>query len=276
MSGTLKRHFMPVIAAAVLLLVPTAQGAALEGASISGITRPSQDIVLSLEVAGIAQVIHVEEGDTVSAGEKILELNNDLENLEARRRKLIWESRVELESARERARVSRGMYESAKTLYEKTRSVSREELDKRELEYTLAEAEADRLAVVEKREELEYRMAVQTIERRILRSPVDGMVIKRVVDQGEMVEGGKPLVRVVNIGRCHFVCNMEEAPGRDLSVGQEVDLSIKAGNGNVNKAGTVVFVSPVVDSASGLLEVKVEFDNSDGGVRPGVSGTMSL
>ena len=41
-------------------------------------------------------------------------------------------------------------------------------------------------------------------------------------------------------------------------------------------AGTVVFVSPVVDPASGLLEVKAEFDNKEGEVRPGIAGVMLL
>jgi multidrug efflux pump subunit AcrA (membrane-fusion protein) len=35
-----------------------------------------------------------------------------------------------------------------------------------------------------------------------------------------------------------------------------------------------VFVSPVTDAASGLVEVIAEFDNADGSVKPGVSGRL--
>jgi hypothetical protein len=38
----------------------------------------------------------------------------------------------------------------------------------------------------------------------------------------------------------------------------------------------VVFVSPVADPSSGLLEVIAEFENFDGSVRPGISGRLLL
>jgi hypothetical protein len=36
----------------------------------------------------------------------------------------------------------------------------------------------------------------------------------------------------------------------------------------------VELVSPVVDPASGLVEIKVLFDNLEGRIRPGLSGTF--
>jgi multidrug efflux pump subunit AcrA (membrane-fusion protein) len=40
--------------------------------------------------------------------------------------------------------------------------------------------------------------------------------------------------------------------------------------------GRVAFVSPVVEPASGLMMVKVEFPNADGQVRPGVPAAMVI
>ncbi len=81
---------------------------------------------------------------------------------------------------------------------------------------------------------------------------------------------------MVDTSRCLFVCNVEEWVGRTLEKGQTARLTIKAGNSTIAKTGRFVFVSPVVDPASGLLEVKVEFDNTDGSVRPGISGSLLL
>jgi multidrug efflux pump subunit AcrA (membrane-fusion protein) len=36
----------------------------------------------------------------------------------------------------------------------------------------------------------------------------------------------------------------------------------------------LVFVSPVTDPSSGLVEVIAEFDNADGVVRPGITGRL--
>ena len=101
-------------------------------------------------------------------------------------------------------------------------------------------------------------------------------MVKLFLDEGETCQERQPLAQVVDTGRVLLVGNVEEAIGRTLRKGQVVDLKIKTGNDAVAKKGAVVFVSPVVDPASGLLEVKIEFDNPDGSVRPGVAGSLIL
>ena len=51
---------------------------------------------------------------------------------------------------------------------------------------------------------------------------------------------------------------------------------IPVGSESLPKKGEIIFVSPVVDPASGLLTVKAEFENADGSVRPGVAGSMVI
>jgi multidrug efflux pump subunit AcrA (membrane-fusion protein) len=53
-------------------------------------------------------------------------------------------------------------------------------------------------------------------------------------------------------------------------------LRIQVGRGTVAKKGKIIFISPVVDPASGLFQVKAEFDNKNRSVKPGVEGTMTL
>ena len=55
-----------------------------------------------------------------------------------------------------------------------------------------------------------------------------------------------------------------------------VELEIPVGSVVMQKKGRIIFVSPVVDPASGLLTVKAEFENPDGAVRPGVAGSMII
>jgi RND family efflux transporter MFP subunit len=243
---------------------------------VSGITEPISDVTLSLSVPGIVASIVVKEGDRVDKGQVILNLDKRSEELEVARRRLVWESKAEEQGAAARMKTLKEIYESSRELYARTRSVSEEDLKKSELEYLLAVAEKDRLAMVELREKLEYEMAKDALEKRILRSPVNGLVTRLFYDTGESCEEHQPLVRVVDTSRGRFVCNMEEGLGRALEKGQEVTLSIASGSSPIEKKGKVSFVSPVVDSASGLMEVKVEFDNQDGLVRPGMAATMTF
>jgi len=243
---------------------------------ISGVTEAIDDVTLSSWVDGTISRVFYEEGAAVTKGEPVLELYKTLEELEVKRRKLIWESKVEKESAAKRVATLGALLEDTRNLYESTGSVSKEELNKNELEYELAVAEMKQLEIVEKRERIEYQIALENLYKRSLRSPIDGTVSELMLEEGEYCEVGRPLVRVVNTKKCLLVCHVEEPVGRTLTAGDAVGLQIQVGTGQVAKKGTVVFVSSVVDPASGLLKVKVEFENRDGAVRPGVSGTMLL
>jgi RND family efflux transporter MFP subunit len=247
-----------------------------EEVSISGVTEAIKDVTLSLSVAGTVSAIFVKEGSTVKRGQIILELDKKLEELEVARRKLIWESKTELVAAKARVLTMKSKLESTQKLFETTRSVSREELEEKELEHKLAVAEKDQLEIEEQRQRIEYEMALETLKKRRLVSPISGIVIKLFLDKGESSEPEQPLVHVVDTSRCLLVSNMEEPLGRTLKKGQAVTMSIRTGSKSITKKGTVAFVSPIVDPASGLLEVKAAFSNQDGAVRPGVEGFMLL
>jgi RND family efflux transporter MFP subunit len=260
----------------VLFLCGAAPCLAKEPLSVSGVTEPIRDITLSATVVGTISAIFVKEGMTVQAGAAILELDKKLEDLEVQRRRLIWESKAELEAAAARVTTLKSLLESTRGLFNSTGSVSKEELEKLELEYNIAVAEQKRLDSAEERERIEYEMARETLRKRSLISPIQGTVVKLFLDEGETCQEKQPLAQVVDTSRGILVCNVEEAIGRTLKRGQAVDLKIKTGNDTVARKGMVVFVSPVVDPASGLLEVKAEFDNQDGSVRPGVAGSLFL
>lgn len=247
-----------------------------ERLSISGITEPIKDVTLSLSVAGTISTIFFKEGARIEEGQTILELDNKLEELEVARRKLLWESKAEVESAAEQVATSTLLLESTRELFQSTASVSKEELEKMELEHKLAVAEHKRLQIAEERERIEYEMALQNLYKRSLKSPINGTLIKLFLQEGESCEPQQPLAHVVDTSRCRFVCNMEEWIGRTLRKGQPVDLKIRTGARSVAKNGRIVFVSPVADPASGLLEIKAEFDNRGSTVRPGVAGVMLL
>jgi len=247
-----------------------------EWVSLSGITEAIHDVTLSADVDGWVSRIYFDEGDTVKKGQRILELHKALEELELERRTLIWETKVEVESAKTQIRTMKSLLERTRNLFESTRSVSQEELEEKQLEYDLALAEHQRLEIEEEKQRIEHEMALESLRRKIVESPIDGVIIKLFLDEGESCEAEQPLVQVVDTKKCLLVCTVEEHIGRTLKKRQTVPLKIRTGNTTLKKKGYIAFVSPVVDPASGLLEVKVAFSNPDGAVRPGVAGFMLL
>jgi RND family efflux transporter MFP subunit len=216
----------------------------------SGITEAICDVTLSASVPGIVSAWKFKEGDFVQAREVIIELDKDLEQLETARRKLVMENR-------------KADWEALQTLMKKNSiSVKKEELQKAETEY--------RISVVE------HDIAVEQLRRRGIAAPQAGFVVELARHPGEACQPYQPLIRLVDTRQCYFVSNLEAKTAERLSLGQRVKLEIECGSKPAIVQGKTVFLSPVVDPASGLRKVKVLFENAEGKVHPGVSGRMEI
>ncbi len=254
-----------------LCLSPAMAG---EVIGISGITEPIHDVHLSLTTMGAVSKIFYHEGDYVKKGTVILNLDLKLETLEVKRRKLIWESKAEVNSATARVATMASHLKSTRELYKSTGSISQEELELQQLEHDLAVAEKERMENNELRERIEYEIAVEQLNKRSLRAPFAGVITDLHVGLGETSESDVPLVHLVDTSQGLFVCTVEEQVGRTLKSGPIVDLEIHAGATAVKIEGQITYVDPIVDPASGLQRVKALFQNKDGEIHPGVAGTM--
>jgi RND family efflux transporter MFP subunit len=225
-------------------------GIASKAAEIAGITEPFHDVTMSAPVNGIIGARLVDEGDFVKKGQILIELDQRLEELEVSRRRLAKEmSQTELDRL--------------KTLSEKNAiSVSREELGKKQTEFNIASVDLD--------------LAKEQLRKRSLLSPIDGYVTEIYLEVGEGCEPRQPIVRVVETRRCYFVTNLEAKLGHALSLGKKLRLSVDAGKSPAEVEGTVSLVSPVIDPASGLMKVKLIFENPDGKMRPGAAGRLLI
>lgn len=245
-----------------------------QGLASRGITEPFRDANVSATVGGTVVAVKAKEGQFMREGETVIELDHALEALEVERRKLVAESTVEVDGARARVETLRADLEGTRKLHAGTKSVSLDDLQKKELEYRLAESELDRLLVAEKREEIEYRIAEAQLAKRFITAPFDGIIVQILLEEGEGCNQQQTLFRIVDTRRCRLVVHMEQAPALKMKLGKAVSLKIQEPDGPVAVQGTVEFVSPVVDASSGLREVKVVFENPEGRIHPGVTGTI--
>ena len=283
-GGPMKLRLLPdtkplsIICLAILigiLLAGSGEGAEKQ-LTVSGVVEPIVDVTLGLTVQGMIRKISCEEGQMVGKGATLLILEKRLEELEVARRKIIWESGAELESAEAQVQTLKEILAANKRLYDETRSVSKEELDSLTLQWKKAVAEEKLIHIRKEKEKVEYWMAVDALNKRELRSPVSGVVEEIFLKEGEICQPAQPLIRLVDARKCLLVTNLKATQGYNLRAGQEVDVNIHAGAGIVNKKGVISTISQVVDPASGLMWVKVLFDNEGGRITPGVTGDLYL
>ena len=268
----IRESLLAGIILATLLCTPQLSSA--EQIGISGFTEPAQDSALGLSITGRVTAIKVAEGEKVKQGQLLLQLDQDLEQLEVKRRKLLWESKVEIKSVSLQVKTLQNHLNSTRDLYQSTGSIPREELENKELEHAFAVAELNRLKIAEQREKIEYSTAKQQLAKRNLYAPFAGQIAEILIGIGENCEVDTPLVRLVDDSRGHFVANIELEIVSSLALGQQVQLQLQSGGDPVDMEATIVFISPLVDPASGLRKIKAEFDNQDQKIVPGVAGLL--
>ncbi len=272
----MKVRTKPAYHPAWFALLPTCMLAWCAWSQAPGITEPINDVIVSASVPGTIAKIPVKEGDFIDQGRLIVEMEKRYEELEVQRRKLLWEGKAELQAAAAQMEQLKIDLDGTKSLFDTTKSVSKEQLLKKELEYKQAVAEHDKLVLAESREAIEYEMALEQLRQRMITAPLAGFVTELFRKAGEDCKAQEPLVRIVDTRQCYFVANLEAAAASALRPGQPVKLEIDAGGKRLPFNGIVSFVSPVVDPASGLQKVKVLFENPEGKISPGVAGLLHL
>jgi len=238
-----------------------------------GFTRAFREVKLSLPVSGRIEKVLVEEGSRVREGQLLLYLDRTLEELEVQRRRLQFEDRARLEELKQRELT---LVQQVKSLKELLPGgvVPRKQVEDEELTLGSVIAERKSIEAAKQRERVELSLAEEAYQRRHLRAPLTGVVTKIEFYAGESIEPHTTVIWVVDVSRVRFMGTVRAQPGLALKVGMPVQLELGLdGQMGVRKA-KLVYVSPVIDPASGRIDVIAEFDNSDASVRPGVSGRI--
>lgn len=241
---------------------------------VRGITECAADLELGFSLAGRIEETLVREGQQVKKGQPMLKLEDDLERLDAKRRRLQAEDRSDLDAAIARLAIARTQFSAAESLYNESQGISREEVENRGLAVAISDAEVSRLSAQEAIEEVDYQTAAAVLAKRTLLAPAPGIVVELIKKTGESAQPNEPVVRLCDLSRVVFTANVPTEWAERLTANQAVALIV--GGRQIPVGGRIRFVSPVADPGSGLRRVKVDLVNLPDGVRPGLSAVMTL
>ena len=102
-----------------------------------------------------------------------------------------------------------------------------------------------------------------------IRSPFAGTVTERVATEGAYVNTGAQLYKVVNLSKVWVQLDAYESDLPTISVGQDVEIEVEGISGEIF-VGKVTFIDPTLDPTRRVARVRVEVDNKDGQLRPGM------
>lgn len=108
-----------------------------------------------------------------------------------------------------------------------------------------------------------------------IRSQFGGTVMERLVDEGNYIQAGTGIYRVADLSTVWVQLDAYESDLGYIDVGQPVELTVASMPGESFK-GEVAFIDPVVNPQSRTAQVRVEVENPEGRLRPGMWAEAEL
>lgn len=100
-----------------------------------------------------------------------------------------------------------------------------------------------------------------------LKANTSGTVVKKMVEQGDYVRQGEPLLQIADLNRVWAVFQAYESDLPFVRRGQQVQFSAEALPGETFQ-GRVVFVDPILNGQTRTAGVRVELSNGSGKFKP--------
>ncbi len=248
------------------------------------------DVELAFDDAGIVQHVRINSGNVVQKGDILGVLDVTDAELEVRR------VRAELEMAKLKADNDLSVQLSVKALGVAATEVTRAEKSNLKYKDTVSATEIDRLKLARDEAELkiqqakhdqkysllqvrlketELDIAQHNLERRQLRSPIDGVVVKVEHQPGERAHPDQSFCRIIRMDRLRAEGFINGDSG-NVVIGQKVLVSnpVSPTDETQQIEGTITFVDPEIDTITGQYRIWAELANPNGVLKPGQRPSM--
>jgi RND family efflux transporter MFP subunit len=212
--------------------------------SANGTFAPAQQLNFAAENSGRVMRVLVDEGSSVRKGQTLAVIKADILNIDLETAKAAYHN----------ARRDQERYENAF----QTGGVTQQQLDQASLSLRNAEA---RLAQAEIRSGDAH-----------IKASINGIVNKRFIEPGAVVNPGTQLFELVDVSRLKLNVTVNESGVAQLKVGDQVSVEASVFPDQAF-GGTVTFIAPKAD-ASLNFPVEIEVASNPGGqLRAGMYGS---
>jgi membrane fusion protein (multidrug efflux system) len=211
--------------------------------TLPGTLEAWENLTLSLEQSGPIVWVGPSEGDRLKAGDEIL--------------------RIDKEALLAQHARNGTNYDIRKKQLERADSLLREQL--------ISERERDEVYQAFQSANASYTETRIALEKSTLVSPIDGILDRLLVDRGEYGNTGTPAAVIVQVDKLKVIVDVPEKDVPYTKTGQQVTvITGDVKENGVGRSGRIINVSYLADEMTRTYRTKIQIDNSDGFLRPGM------
>ena len=252
-----------------------------------GTVTPLSEISIESQVGAQVTTVHVQAGDRVKKGERLITLDNRQASARLdRARQALKQAEANKQEARQGVTAARAVFKAAelhynriKTYYE-SQAATRQELEKAESGFVQAKAGVARAMQALTAAEAGIRQAAQTVsETRVglgfshIDAPENGEVIKRMVEPGDMALPGRPLMQLRTEAGFQLAAHVRE--GLIHKIKKEMVLTAEITSLGATCKARVTEIIPYADPATRTFLVKAALPPVEG-LYPGMYGKLFI
>jgi len=108
-----------------------------------------------------------------------------------------------------------------------------------------------------------------TLQNFPVTADVNGIVTEKFVNQGDYVERGMPIYEISDLSKVWVLFDLYEGQFSWVNEGSEIEFTVNSFPGETFK-GTISFVDPLLNSQTRVATARVEVDNKEGRLKPGM------
>lgn len=222
--------------------------------SADGIVEAVRQSTVSAQIGGRVKEILFDVGDTVKKGQLILRID------EREAAQVLAGSQAQVMQAQANMQNAKANYERAKQLFSQ-KFISQAGLDKAQADYqvALAQAAASSAGAGQAGIAHGYTSVI---------APYGGVVAARLVEVGEMVMPGKPLMTGFDPSEMRVIVSVPQYKLSDIGARPEVSVELPSLQRWIAPAS--VTVQPLADARTHSTQVRVNLPANEAGVYPGM------
>jgi membrane fusion protein (multidrug efflux system) len=227
----------------------------------TGVILAHQEVSVYPEVNARVLRIEADLGDIVARDAPLVVLDDELMNLRVR------QIRAQI------AKLTAICENAEKNLKRKEKLFQRKTVAESDLDQAILADQTNRGLLEEAQAQLE--MALYDLRHATVRSPIKGNVTERFLEVGSLASPQTAVARIVNIDKLKVEVGLIDDEVIQVRVGQGVVLEVDAFPEEVF-VGRVTAVGRQADAQTLTFPVRVEWENTDGRLLPGMIARVSI
>lgn len=214
--------------------------------SLSGNVEARETLRLGFMVAGKVKQITLKQGEKIQKGALLADLD-------------ATEYNIGLHAAKAKLIEVQDQYDRLKIMYERN---SIPEADFIKVKSGLEQAKAQK------------QLREKNVRDTRLYAPIEGVLLKKMVSEGEIIDKGMPLFALADIDKIHINTSVPEGEINRVKIDQEAEVEIPALD--TTYMGKVIEVGLAAEAETRTYTAKIEIENPQRKILPGMIAQLNL